>query len=68
MNDQICTLILEYAYSSVFCILGDCSKHNCHHCYPVKSCSLNHLFCQKHGTCLEFIDVFLSNFLHSYKN
>lgn len=37
----------------VFCILGDCNKEECHHCYPVKSCSFNHNICCDQGICDE---------------
>ena len=42
--------------NNIFCILGDCNKEECHHCYPVKNCSFNHDFCQINGCCNE-IDV-----------
>ena len=40
----------------LFCVLGDCNKEECHHCFPVKHCSQEHSFCKKHGVCDE-IDV-----------
>ncbi len=39
----------------MFCILGDCSKDQCHHCFPVKKCSKNHEWCIKNGCCNEII-------------
>ena len=38
---------------NTWCILGDCSQLQCHHCFPVANCSLNHDFCQKNGCCDE---------------
>lgn len=42
--------------NNLFCILGDCNKEECHHCYPVKNCSLNHDYCKINGCCDE-IDI-----------
>ncbi len=36
-----------------WCILGDCSKPNCHHCYPVINCRFSHDFCIRNGCCRE---------------
>ena len=36
-----------------FCILGDCSREECHQCYPVKNCSFNHDICREQGICDE---------------
>ena len=36
-----------------FCVLCDCNKNHCHHCYPVLRCSYNHEFCNEHGMCKE---------------
>ena len=36
-----------------FCVLGDCSKNECHHCFPVKNCSLKHEWCKEKGCCEE---------------
>tara|TARA_B100000965_G_scaffold42235_2_gene31033 strand:- start:690 stop:1775 length:1086 start_codon:yes stop_codon:yes gene_type:complete len=33
----------------MYCILGDCNKERCHHCFPVKNCSYNHECCKKQG-------------------
>lgn len=41
---------------SNWCILGDCGKDNCHHCYPVINCSMGHSFCIKNGCCHEIIE------------
>lgn len=37
----------------MFCVLGDCSKEECHHCFPVINCSQNHEICAKSGCCHE---------------
>ena len=37
----------------MFCVLGDCSKEECHHCFPVVNCSQNHEICAKEGCCHE---------------
>lgn len=37
-----------------FCILGDCNKLHCHHCFPIKECS-KHNICIKNGCCDEII-------------
>lgn len=37
----------------MYCILGDCNQEICHHCFPVKNCSLQHKHCQKWGMCRE---------------
>lgn len=34
----------------VFCILGDCNRVECHHCFPVKNCR-EHEICKKDGIC-----------------
>ena len=36
-----------------FCVLGDCSNQECHHCFPVKYCYFNHDFCKENGICDE---------------
>tara|TARA_Y100000389_G_scaffold204928_1_gene260919 strand:+ start:12863 stop:13915 length:1053 start_codon:yes stop_codon:yes gene_type:complete len=33
---------------SDWCILGDCSKDYCHHCFPVSNCK-KHILCEKEG-------------------
>ena len=33
----------------MFCILEDCNKEECHHCFPVKHCSYKHAFCKQNG-------------------
>tara|TARA_B100001142_G_scaffold329908_1_gene395042 strand:- start:2558 stop:3616 length:1059 start_codon:yes stop_codon:yes gene_type:complete len=38
-----------------FCVLGDCSAKECHHCFPVRNCSKNHDFCEKYGCCKEIL-------------
>ena len=38
---------------SDFCILGDCGKKECHHCFPVVNCSMNHEYCRENGICKE---------------
>ena len=37
----------------MFCVLGDCNKETCHHCFPVKNCSKDHKFCNENGICEE---------------
>ena len=37
----------------MFCVLEDCCKEECHHCFPVKNCSHNHEWCNEHGMCDE---------------
>ena len=37
----------------MFCVLGDCNNYSCHHCYPVKNCSLGHPYCIKNGSLTE---------------
>lgn len=37
----------------MFCVLGDCWKQECHHCFPVKHCMYNHDVCSKDGTCYD---------------
>jgi len=39
--------------SHIYCVLGDCSQEQCHHCFPVKNCSQNHEYCAKEGICDE---------------
>jgi len=39
--------------NSIFCCLGDCNQNECHHCYPVENCSMNHEYCLKNGCCPE---------------
>ena len=38
---------------SLWCILGDCNRLACHHCFPVINCSLHHDFCRLYGCCEE---------------
>ena len=33
--------------NSIFCCLGDCNQEECHHCFPVENCSMNHDYCLK---------------------
>ena len=42
--------------NDLFCVLGDCSKEECHHCFPVRNCSFNHIYCKENGCCDE-IDI-----------
>ena len=44
-----------------FCILGDCNKYECHHCFPVRNCSKNHTFCNENGICEEIIEIDINN-------
>jgi hypothetical protein len=44
-----CFLVTEY------CVLGDCSQPECHHCFPVKNCK-KHKICEINGTC-QFIEI-----------
>lgn len=41
---------------TLFCVLGDCSREECHHCFPVKKCSSKHQYCFENGCCDE-IDI-----------
>ena len=61
---------------SEFCILGDCGKKECHHCFPVVNCSMNHEYCRENGICKEintknqekFIDIHTEIIVeHKYK-
>jgi len=40
-----------------FCSLGDCNFSQCHHCFPVINCSLNHQWCDKFGTLSQIIEI-----------
>ena len=33
-----------------WCVLGDCSQPECHHCFPVVNCQ-KHKLCIEEGTC-----------------
>ena len=46
--DDIIKNIISYNYEPLFCVLGDCSKETCHHCFPVKNCK-EHEICKKEG-------------------
>jgi len=46
---------------NIWCILGDCSRVYCHHCFPVKNCSKNHTFCNENGCCDEIFNIKLKN-------
>tara|TARA_A100001015_G_scaffold207361_1_gene231885 strand:- start:790 stop:1866 length:1077 start_codon:yes stop_codon:yes gene_type:complete len=37
----------------MFCILGDCNKENCHHCFPIINCK-EHKICIEEGYCDEY--------------
>ena len=52
-----CFLISEY------CVLGDCSQIECHHCFPVKNCP-KHKICIEQGTC-SFIPIPTNNKIDS---
>ena len=41
---------------NIFCVLEDCNKEECHHCFPVKNCSFKHDFCKENACCNE-IDI-----------
>ena len=43
--------------NNIYCILSDCNKATCHHCFPVRNCSYNHDFCKENGTCEEIKDI-----------
>jgi len=45
--------MLSINEKDVFCVLGDCNKEECHHCYPVTNCSKNHDYCNENGICKE---------------
>ena len=40
----------------IFCVLGDCYKEECHHCFPVINCSFGHSWCKKNG-CVDEINI-----------
>ena len=44
----------------MFCILGDCYKEECHHCFPVKFCKYEHEVCKKDGMCYD-VDLYKEN-------
>ena len=52
-----CFMITEY------CMLGDCSQIECHHCFPVKDCK-KHNICLTEGTC-KFIPIPTENKLEN---
>ncbi len=58
LNQDVISLILEYAYGSTNCVLEDCNLPNCHNCFPVKNCRCNHYKCIKEGVFQEY-DKFL---------
>ena len=33
--------------NNIYCVLSDCNKATCHHCFPVRNCSYNHDFCKE---------------------
>ena len=37
----------------MFCVLGDCSRDECHNCFPVKFCKYEHNICKLSGTCCD---------------
>lgn len=37
----------------MWCSLADCSRRDCHHCFPVQNCSYGHEWCCKNGCCDE---------------
>ena len=39
--------------NTIFCVLQDCNKQECHHCFPVTNCSENHEYCNLNGCCKE---------------
>lgn len=46
-----------YKINSVkYCYLGDCFKQECHHCFPVKNCSVGHILCKENGCCDEIFN------------
>lgn len=48
LNEDLIKEILKFNYTQSFCVLGDCSKETCHHCFPVKNCK-DHEICKKEG-------------------
>ncbi len=47
---------------NMFCVLGDCNKEECHHCFPVKFCKYNHELCKKEGMCYD-VDLYKSKII-----
>ena len=58
LTDEIKRYILDYIYPEEFCILGDCNKLNCHHCYPIKDCKI-HDICIQLGCCKLYKDYII---------
>ena len=48
LNQDVISLILEYAYGATNCVLEDCNLPKCHNCFPVKNCRCNHYKCIKY--------------------
>lgn len=44
----------------MFCCLGDCSREECHHCFPVKFCKYNHKICNDGASCYD-VDLYSSD-------
>jgi len=42
----------------IWCVLGDCSQNQCHHCFPVRNCSKKHSYCAENECCDE---IFVNN-------
>tara|TARA_B100000035_G_C20510911_1_gene341102 strand:+ start:162 stop:347 length:186 start_codon:yes stop_codon:yes gene_type:complete len=48
-----------------YCVLEDCNKEECHHCFPVKGCQM-HQICIERGI-FEDMNIILKN-KHSKNN
>ena len=59
MNEHILQKILEYKYYKTWCVLEDCNRPNCHHCFPIKNCIYEHEYCKKVGECTEYVEVLI---------
>lgn len=59
LNETLKNKILNYAYAPMFCVLEDCDRPNCHHCFPVKNCKEHHK-CINEGQFQEY-EEFIKN-------
>ena len=58
LNNDVLKEILSYNYKCSYCVLGDCYKECCHHCFPIKGCN-KHEICKVEGQFEPMVEVIL---------
>lgn len=59
LNENLGNKIINFVYAPMYCVLEDCNRPNCHHCFPVKNCR-EHKICLDEGQFEEY-GIFMKN-------